>query len=134
MATTKKPTVASPKTAAGTATASPKPETAKGKAVDTKAVTTDGIATGTIAQVIGPVVDVLFKGAMPAMLTALEVVNHNQRLVLEVAQHLGDNVVRTIAMDATDGLVLGSGGGGHGSPPFAYRLARNPWPHFECGG
>jgi F-type H+-transporting ATPase subunit beta len=111
MATTKKPTVASPKTAAaaaaGTATAAPKPETAKGKAPDTKAVTNDGIATGTIAQVIGPVVDVLFEGAMPAMLTALEVVNHNQRLVLEVAQHLGDNVVRTIAMDATDGLVRG---------------------------
>lgn len=68
--------------------------------------------TGKISQVIGAVVDVEFKdGQLPDILTALEIENPNNRdapkLVCEVAQHLGDNVVRTIAMDATDGLVRG---------------------------
>jgi F0F1-type ATP synthase beta subunit len=58
-------------------------------------------------QVIGPVVDVRFDGELPSILSALEVQNHNIRLVLEVAQHVGDNTVRTIAMDSTDGLVRG---------------------------
>ncbi|HWK42944.1 MAG TPA: F0F1 ATP synthase subunit beta [Croceibacterium sp.] len=64
-------------------------------------------ATGTIAQVIGAVVDVAFEGELPAILTALETDNNGNRLVLEVAQHLGENTVRTIAMDATEGLTRG---------------------------
>lgn len=61
----------------------------------------------THTQVIGAVVDVRFEGELPAILTALEVQDHEIRLVLEVAQHLGNNTVRTIAMDTTDGLVRG---------------------------
>lgn len=52
-------------------------------------------------------VDVRFDGELPSILSALEVEGHNVRLVLEVAQHIGDNTVRTIAMDSTDGLVRG---------------------------
>ena len=62
---------------------------------------------GTIAQIIGAVVDVAFPGELPAILTALETKNGENTLVLEVAQHLGENTVRTIAMDATEGLVRG---------------------------
>ncbi|WP_308911737.1 F0F1 ATP synthase subunit beta [Pseudokordiimonas caeni] len=63
--------------------------------------------TGRITQVIGAVVDVQFDDQLPAILNALETENNGQRLVLEVAQHLGENSVRTIAMDSTDGLVRG---------------------------
>ncbi|MBU1607316.1 MAG: F0F1 ATP synthase subunit beta, partial [Alphaproteobacteria bacterium] len=63
--------------------------------------------TGTISQVIGAVVDVQFEGELPAILTALETRNGDSTLVLEVAQHLGENTVRTIAMDGTDGLTRG---------------------------
>ncbi|MDX2209145.1 MAG: F0F1 ATP synthase subunit beta [Sphingopyxis sp.] len=62
---------------------------------------------GRIAQVIGAVVDVRFDNELPAILSALETTNNGNRLVLEVAQHLGENTVRTIAMDATDGLTRG---------------------------
>ncbi len=62
---------------------------------------------GHIIAVVGPVVDVQFEGELPAILNALETDNHGNRLVLEVAQHLGENIVRTIAMDSTDGLVRG---------------------------
>ncbi len=62
---------------------------------------------GTISQVIGAVVDVSFPDQLPNILNALETDNHGNRLVLEVAQHLGENMVRTIAMDATEGLVRG---------------------------
>ena len=62
---------------------------------------------GTITQVTGAVVDVRFEGDLPFILNALEVDNHGRRLVLEVAQHLGEDTVRTIAMDTTDGLVRG---------------------------
>ncbi|NVK46880.1 MAG: F0F1 ATP synthase subunit beta [Rhodobacteraceae bacterium] len=62
---------------------------------------------GKITQVIGAVVDVQFDGELPAILNALETDNNGNRLVLEVAQHLGENSVRTIAMDATEGLVRG---------------------------
>ncbi|HEY7807328.1 MAG TPA: F0F1 ATP synthase subunit beta [Croceibacterium sp.] len=62
---------------------------------------------GTVAQVIGAVVDVAFESNLPAILTALETDNNGNRLVLEVAQHLGENTVRTIAMDSTDGLTRG---------------------------
>ncbi|HPZ48211.1 MAG TPA: F0F1 ATP synthase subunit beta, partial [Novosphingobium sp.] len=64
-------------------------------------------ATGKISQVIGAVVDVSFEGELPAILSALETENNGTRLVLEVAQHLGENTVRTIAMDSTDGLTRG---------------------------
>jgi len=66
-----------------------------------------GTATGRIAQVIGAVVDVVFDGDLPNILSALETDNNGQRLVLEVAQHLGENTVRTIAMDSTEGLTRG---------------------------
>ncbi|MEZ5687859.1 MAG: F0F1 ATP synthase subunit beta [Caenibius sp.] len=62
---------------------------------------------GTISQVIGAVVDVTFEGELPAILTALETDNGGSKLVLEVAQHLGENTVRCIAMDGTDGLTRG---------------------------
>ncbi len=62
---------------------------------------------GKIRQVMGAVVDVQFDGALPAILNALETQNHGQRLVLEVAQHLGENTVRTIAMDSSEGLTRG---------------------------
>ena len=64
-------------------------------------------ATGKISQVIGAVVDVEFDGQLPNILNALETDNNGNRLVLEVAQHLGENTVRTIAMDSTEGLVRG---------------------------
>ncbi len=64
-------------------------------------------ATGKVTQVIGAVVDVQFEGALPAILNALETLNNGKRLVLEVAQHLGEGTVRTIAMDSTEGLVRG---------------------------
>ena len=62
---------------------------------------------GRISQVTGAVVDVQFDDHLPAILNALETNNHGSRLVLEVAQHLGENTVRTIAMDSTEGLVRG---------------------------
>jgi len=64
-------------------------------------------ATGKVTQVIGAVVDVQFEGTLPAILNALTTDNNGKPLVLEVAQHLGENTVRTIAMDATEGLVRG---------------------------
>ena len=63
---------------------------------------------GKVAQVIGAVVDVHFEDHLPAILNALEVETEGSRLVLEVAQHLGENLVRTIAMDTTEGLVRGT--------------------------
>ena len=62
---------------------------------------------GRITQVIGAVVDVQFEGHLPAILNSLETKNGDHRLVLEVAQHLGESTVRTIAMDVTEGLVRG---------------------------
>jgi F-type H+-transporting ATPase subunit beta len=63
--------------------------------------------TGHVTQVIGAVVDVKFDGDLPKILNALETDNHGNRLVLEVAQHLGENSVRCVAMDISDGLVRG---------------------------
>jgi F-type H+-transporting ATPase subunit beta len=63
---------------------------------------------GRISQVIGAVVDVSFEGHLPEILNALETNNLGNRLVLEVAQHLGENAVRCIAMDSTEGLVRGN--------------------------
>ena len=66
------------------------------------------MAQGKVTQVIGAVVDVQFDGDLPAILNALETENNGKRLVLEVAQHLGESTVRTIAMDGTEGLVRGA--------------------------
>jgi F-type H+-transporting ATPase subunit beta len=63
--------------------------------------------TGKIRQVMGAVVDVQFDGHLPEILNALETSNQGNRLILEVAQHLGENTVRTVAMDASEGLVRG---------------------------
>ena len=71
---------------------------------------------GKIRQVMGAVVDVQFDGHLPEILNALETSNQGQRLVLEVAQHLGESEVRTIAMDTTDGLVRGEKAVDTGSP------------------
>lgn len=86
-------------------------------------------AIGKVCQVIGAVVDVRFDEGLPPILTALEVLDNQIRLVLEVAQHLGENVVRCIAMDGTEGLVRGQPVLNTGSPitvrlevilPFVY--------------
>ncbi len=98
------------------ATAAPpeaSPKTRKAKAANSATgsgpaapVTTSNLV-GRVAQIIGAVVDVSFEGELPPILAALETDNAGNRLVLEVAQHLGENVVRTIAMDSTDGLTRG---------------------------
>ncbi|CCF37141.1 ATP synthase subunit beta [Colletotrichum higginsianum] len=78
---------------------------------------TAGVGDGKIYQVIGAVVDVKFDTAkLPAILNALETTNNDQKLVLEVAQHLGENVVRCIAMDGTEGLVRGRAATDTGAP------------------
>ncbi len=106
------PKAAAPKAAVAKAApkaAAPKAPAAA-KAVGTREKpATIGAATGKLVQVIGAVVDVEFEGELPAILNALETVNiaSGQRLVFEVAQHLGQNTVRAIAMDATEGLVRG---------------------------
>ena len=71
---------------------------------------------GKIIQVIGAVVDVQFEGDLPEILTALVVDNSGNKLILEVAQHLGENSVRTIAMDSTEGLKRGDQVKNTGSP------------------
>ena len=63
---------------------------------------------GKITQVMGAVVDVQFDNHLPEILNALETKNDGQKLILEVAQHLGENTVRTIAMDSSEGLVRGA--------------------------
>jgi F-type H+-transporting ATPase subunit beta len=73
-------------------------------------------AVGKITQVIGAVVDVQFPGDLPAILNALETTNGGNRLVLEVAQHLGESTVRTVAMDSSEGLVRGQAVTDTGAP------------------
>src|SRR5580658_9393012 len=73
-------------------------------------------AVGRITQVIGPVVDVHFEDNLPPILNALETQNQGRRLVLEVAQQLGENTVRTVAMDVSEGLVRGQEVTDTGSP------------------
>jgi F-type H+/Na+-transporting ATPase subunit beta len=77
---------------------------------------TESKSVGRVTQVLGAVVDVKFDGHLPAILNALETENHGQRLVLEVAQHLGESTVRTVAMDATEGLVRGQNVNDTGAP------------------
>jgi F-type H+-transporting ATPase subunit beta len=112
--------------AAWAAPAPPPPSTGKktggGKITDEF---TGAGAIGQVCQVIGAVVDVRFDEGLPPILTALEVLDNNIRLVLEVAQHLGENMVRTIAMDGTEGLVRGQRVLNTGSP-----ITVSPFPHF----
>ena len=64
--------------------------------------------TGKIVQIIGPVLDIRFEGEnLPNLLNAIEIKNGNERVVAEVSQHIGDNIVRCISMNSTDGLVRG---------------------------
>jgi F-type H+/Na+-transporting ATPase subunit beta len=77
---------------------------------------TENKSTGHVTQVLGAVVDVKFDGHLPAILNALETENHGQRLILEVAQHLGESTVRTIAMDVTEGLIRGQSVSDTGAP------------------
>jgi F-type H+-transporting ATPase subunit beta len=63
---------------------------------------------GHVTQILGAVVDVQFEGTLPAILNAVETENEGKRLVMEVAQHLGENIVRCVAMDSTDGLTRGA--------------------------
>src|SRR5688500_18261252 len=103
-------TTAAKKPAAAKAPAKRAP--AKAAATPT-AIAAKGVATGKMVQIIGAVVDVEFEGHLPAIQNALETTNTDQRtgepfrLVLEVAQHLGENTVRAIAMDTTEGLTRG---------------------------
>src|SRR3954468_5938363 len=99
------------------AATAPKKPAAKKPAAPKKASTgpaaAQAVATGKLVQIIGAVVDVEFEGHLPAIMSALETSNTDQRtgepfrLVLEVAQHLGENTVRAIAMDTTEGLTRG---------------------------
>ena len=104
--------------------ATPKAEPAAAKAPAKKAAAAKAPAavkaatgaTGKVRQVIGAVVDVQFDDHLPAILNALETDNRGSRLVLEVAQHLGENTVRCIAMDSTEGLVRGQAVADTGGP------------------
>merc|ERR1712137_678525 len=85
--------------------------------ISSRWASTASVGSGKIHQVIGAVVDVKFDGAkLPAILNSLETQNNGQKLVLEVAQHLGENVVRCIAMDGTEGLVRGAKAADTGAP------------------
>lgn len=101
-------------------------ETAQTRGFAAAAASVSG-ADGRVTQVIGAVVDVQFDGELPAIMSALEVEGHDVRLVLEVAQHLGQNTVLAIAMDTTEGLVRGQGVVNTGSPiQVRDRLATDP--------
>jgi F-type H+-transporting ATPase subunit beta len=102
------------KVASGAPATAQKTDAPKGEAA--KSTSKPGTHTGKISQVIGAVVDVQFEDALPPILNALEVEGTSYRLVLEVAQHLGDSRVRTIALDSTDGLVRGQPVRDTGSP------------------
>ncbi len=95
--------------AAPKAPAAKKPAAPKAAAAPKAPAPVAGEATGRLVQIIGAVVDIEFTGPLPAILNAVETTNTatGQRLVFEVAQHLGQNTVRAIAMDATEGLVRG---------------------------
>ena len=90
-------------------------------------------AVGKITQVIGAVVDVQFEDHLPEILNALETDNNGKRLVLEVAQHLGESTVRTIAMDSTEGLVRGEKvtDTGKADPGPGRRLHARPHPQRD---
>ena len=76
---------------------------------------------GTVVQVIGPVLDIRFKdGELPQLLNAVEVESGEKKLTVEVAQHIGDDVVRCIAMSSTDGLTRGHHRPGRRKVPGAH--------------
>ncbi len=103
---------------------------ARGFATDnTSAEFTGAGSIGQIATVIGAVVDVKFDKGLPPILTALEVQDNPLRVVLEVAQHLGESTVRTIAMETTDGLVRGQKVLNTGAP---IQVIRRPAPCLSC--
>jgi F-type H+-transporting ATPase subunit beta len=81
-----------------------------------KIMAKEKVSKGKVTQVIGAVVDVQFDGDLPEILNALETENNGNRLILEVAQHLGENTVRTVAMDASEGLIRGQAVKDTGSP------------------
>lgn len=104
---------------AASASQTPAPTPSKAAAGPSGKITDEFTGAGSIGkvcQVIGAVVDVRFDEGLPPILTALEVLDNQIRLVLEVAQHLGENMVRTIAMDGTEGLVRGQRVLNTGSP------------------
>ena len=75
-------------------------------------------STGKISQIIGPVVDVVFEGkdnALPRIYDSLEVETNSGKLILEVQSHIGENTVRTISMDSTDGVSRGTAVTGTGN-------------------
>merc|ERR1712137_1518054 len=82
-------------------------QTQRNYATEKAAPASSSAIKGKIVAVIGAVVDVQFDDNLPPMLNALEVTNRSPKLILEVAQHLGENTVRTIAMDGTEGLIRG---------------------------
>ncbi len=103
---------------------------ARGFATDNTSAEFTGVGSiGQIATVIGAVVDVKFEKGLPPILTALEVQDNPLRVVLEVAQHLGENTVRTIAMETTDGLVRGQKVLNTGAP---IQVIRRPAPCLSC--
>ncbi|PWA13671.1 ATP synthase alpha/beta family protein [Artemisia annua] len=110
-------------TAAAVASASPQSSKMTGKITDEHS---GKGAVGQVCQVIGAVVDVKFEDGLPPIMTALEVLDNPIRLVLEVAQHLGENTVRTIAMDGTEGLVRGQKVLNTGSPILVSFLCLTP--------
>jgi F-type H+-transporting ATPase subunit beta len=113
---------ATPKTAPAAKAAAAAPTARKAAAPKAAAAKTPSVraaaagARGQVRQVIGAVVDVAFEDSLPAILNALETDNQGNRLVLEVAQHLGENTVRCIAMDSTEGLVRGQAVTDTGAP------------------
>ena len=103
-------------TVASSPTTPPPPPKDVGKSGKITDESTGAGVIGQVCQVIGAVIDVRFDEGLPPILTSLEVQDHSIRLVLEVAQHLGEKMVRTIAMDGTKGLVRGQRVLNTGSP------------------
>ena len=86
---------------------------------------------GKITQVLGAVIDVRFDGELPSILNALTTENQGEKLVLEVAQHLGESTVRCIAMDTTEGLVRGQEVHDTGEPMMVPVGPETLGPHHE---
>ncbi|URD82416.1 hypothetical protein MUK42_27756 [Musa troglodytarum] len=105
-------------TAAASAAPAPSAPSPKAAAAPSGKITDEFTGAGAIGQVCQVIVR--FDEGLPPILTALEVLDHSIRLVLEVAQHLGENMVRTIAMDGTEGLVRGQRVLNTGSPITIY--------------
>lgn len=101
------PAAGTPAKSAAVKSAPAKAAPAKSAATKTSQDAKSAPGTGHVTRITGAVVDVKFDGPLPAILNALEIRRDGGRLVLEVAQHLGENTVRTVAMDATEGLVRG---------------------------